>query len=41
MGEAMGGWHWGFGFGHWAFGVLFWIVIIVVLAALIKSVVKK
>ncbi len=29
-------WHWGFGWGHWGFGVLFWIIVILVVAALVK-----
>lgn len=31
-----GDWHWGLGHGHWGMGVLFWIVIILVIAALLK-----
>lgn len=31
-----GGWHWGFGFGHWALGILFWVVIILAVAGLLK-----
>lgn len=30
------GWHWGFGFGHWGLGIFFWVVIILLGAALIK-----
>lgn len=33
-----GGWQWGFGFGHWTLGILFWLVIILLIAALIKYV---
>lgn len=33
MGTGMG-WHWGF--GHWVFGLLFWAVIILLIAALVK-----
>lgn len=31
-----GNWHWGFGFGHWGFGILFWIIVIVLIAAIAK-----
>ena len=31
-----GGWHWGFGFGHWSLGILFWILIILAVAGLLK-----
>lgn len=33
-----GGWNWGFGFGHWALGILFWLIVILLLAALVKYV---
>lgn len=36
MHENMGDWHWGFGAGHSVFGILFWLVVILVVAALIK-----
>lgn len=29
-------WHGGFGFGHWAVGLLFWLVVILLIAALLK-----
>ena len=41
MNGVMGGWHWGFGFGHWIFAVLFWSVIILIVVALIKYLIKK
>ena len=31
-------WGFGFGFGHWTLGILFWIVIIVLVAMLIKTI---
>lgn len=31
-----GSWHWGFGFGHWGLGILFWLVVLLVVAALVK-----
>lgn len=39
MGD-MSNWHWGFGFGHWGFGILFWLVIILAIAAMIKYLFK-
>jgi hypothetical protein len=36
MHDKMGNWHWGFGFGHGVFGLLFWLVAILIVAALIK-----
>ncbi len=30
------GWHWGMGYGHWGLGLLFWLVVILLIAALIK-----
>ncbi len=36
MMHDMGEWHWGFGFGHWALSLLFWGVILLALAALVK-----
>ena len=30
--------HWGFGFGHWSLGVLLWLVVIVLVVFLIKTV---
>ena len=41
MNGEIGGWHWGFGFGHWVFGVLFSAVVIVVVAAVAKYLIKK
>jgi hypothetical protein len=29
------GWHWLL-FGHWAFGILFWLIVILLIAALVK-----
>lgn len=31
-----GGWHEGFGMGHWGFGTLFWLLVLLVVAALVK-----
>jgi len=36
MMHDMEGWHWGFGFGHWIVGVLFWLIILLAIAGLIK-----
>lgn len=36
MHEMDHGWHWGFGFGHWGLGILFWLIIILTIAALVK-----
>lgn len=34
-------WHWGFGFGHWGLGILFWLVIIGMVAAIAKYFIAK
>jgi hypothetical protein len=31
-----GDWHWGFGFGHWGLGILFWLIVLLAVAALVK-----
>lgn len=36
MHDYAGGWQWGMGFGHWALGLLFWVAVILVIAALFK-----
>lgn len=43
MNGEMGGWHWGFGFGfgHWIFGLLFWAAVILVVAVVVKYLIKK
>jgi len=35
------GWHWGFGFGHGFFGILFWFVVILAIAAMLKYLIGK
>lgn len=35
------GFHWGFGFGHWSFGLLLWIVVILVIVWLLKSIFRN
>lgn len=37
MNGDSGGWHCGFGFGHWGLGILFWVVIILVIAVLFRA----
>jgi hypothetical protein len=41
MNGEMDGWHWGFGFGHWIFGILFWAALILVVAAVVKYLIKS
>ena len=41
MNGEMGGWHWGFGFGHWIFGLLFWAAVILVVAVVVKYLIKS
>ena len=32
--------HWGFGFGHWGLGLLFWLIIFLLVAALVKYIIS-
>jgi hypothetical protein len=41
MSGEMGSWNWGFGFGHWIFGILFWLALILVVAATVKYLIKN
>lgn len=36
MHDTGDGWHWGFGFGHWFFGLVFWLLVILMIAGLLK-----
>lgn len=36
MHGAEDSWHWGLGFGHFGLGLFFWIVLILLIAAMLK-----
>lgn len=37
----MGNWSFGFGFGHGIYAILFWVAVILVVAAAVKYIISK